>query len=90
MEPGAQLGVDFEGIHEFSGAANAGPVVVPESRYEPGAVSREDQIWQISLPVKVTPRLSLIGSRLDQYVVPPGIELRSRRVVKYDVRAAGL
>jgi len=90
VEPGAELGVDFEGIDEFSGAANAGPVVVPESRYEPGAVSWEHQIRQISLPVKVPPRLSLVGSSLDQYVAPPGIETRSRRVVKYDVRAAGI
>jgi hypothetical protein len=90
VDPGAQLGVGLEGVHEFSGAADAGPVVVPESRYEPGAISREDQIWQVSLFVKATPRTSLVGSRLDQDVAPPGIELRSRRVVEYDVRSAGL
>lgn len=90
MEPRAQLGVAFEGIHELSGTANAGPVVVPERGYEPGAVSREEQIWQISLPVEVTPSLRLVGPCLDYYVVPVGVQLRSRGVVEYDVRAAGL
>jgi hypothetical protein len=48
--PGLQTGVAQELVHQPGGSADAGPVVIPQRRNQPGAVRGEHQVRQGALP----------------------------------------
>lgn len=45
-DPGPELGVAQQGVHERDGAADARPVVIPQRRDQPAPVDREHQVRQ--------------------------------------------
>jgi hypothetical protein len=58
--------------HEFIGSADAAPVIVPERREQPGAIDREDELGDGSVPaaLALAPADSFLRTRCDQDVTP--------------------
>jgi len=87
--PCLQIGVTQESAHKRGRSAEAGPVVVPQRRNQPGMISLEHQVRQVACPerpaVTRTPGRGLFRSRLDQHVMPPVMQGHFRCVGEDDV-----
>jgi hypothetical protein len=92
--PRLQIGVTLDRVHEPSRSADAGPVVVPQRRHQPGAVSGKHQVGQFTRPerpaVTRAPGRGLVRSRLDQHVMPPCVQGHLGCVGEDDVIGAGV
>ncbi len=69
-----QIRVAQETGHKLGRSADAAPVVVPQRRHQPGAVSGKHQVGQGTRPERpvsaLAPGRGLFRSRLDEHVVP--------------------
>src|SRR6266576_3171512 len=82
--PGLQIRVVQESAYEPGWSADAGPIVVPQRRHQPGAVGGEHQVGQGTLPERpgavLAPSGGLLWPRLDQHVMPIRIQDHLRRI----------
>jgi hypothetical protein len=92
--PRGQTRMAQEAVHKRARSADAGPVVVPQSRNQPGAVGGEHQVGQGAFPERpvsaLAPSGGLLRSRLDQHVIPPRIQGHLRGIGEDDVIGTGV
>jgi SAM-dependent methyltransferase len=87
--PRLQIRMLQELAHERGGSADTGPVIVPERRYQPGAIGGEHHVGQDAFPERpetgLAPGGSLLRPRLHQHVMPAEIQRHHRGAGEEDV-----